>query len=264
MDTIKLTVFIVEDNIDECRALEDYAEKFYDISVVGCTSSAEQAVKDIRRFRPHAVIIDIELHKGSGSGLDVIRKINSDADLKPRPYILVTTNNTSAVTHEYARLQGADYIMSKHQENYSEKVPIDFLIKMKNIILKNNSENIADGNETHEQYLKRIRRRIITELNQVGINPKNAGYQYLLDVISLTIENPSENAFQKIAEKRKKTYKSVMSSIENVIKKAWRTTSYDDLYRNYTANITSESGIPTVTEFIYFYANKIGNERIHE
>lgn len=261
MDT--LTILILEDDFDECTALERYACKFDDIAIVSITNSAEDAVEDIRRLSPRAAIIDLELHEGRGSGLDVIRELYSDTDIKHRPYILVTTNNTSVITYDYAREHGADYIISKHQENYSEKTPIDFLLKMKNIILNSSFGDLFYNEESRNQRTKRIRRRIITELNRIGINPKNVGYQYLLEVIYSAIENPAENAFQTIAEKRKISHKRVVRSIENTIKRAWRTTSFEDLYRNYTANITSESGFPTITEFIYYYANKISSESIH-
>ena len=45
--------------------------------------------------------------------------------------------------------------------------------------------------------------------------------------------------------------------MQNAIAKAWRTTPIDDLLKYYTAKISSDKGIPTITEFIYHYANKL-------
>ena len=45
--------------------------------------------------------------------------------------------------------------------------------------------------------------------------------------------------------------------MQNAINKAWRTTDIEDLSINYTARISSEKGVPTMTEFIYYYADKL-------
>ena len=45
--------------------------------------------------------------------------------------------------------------------------------------------------------------------------------------------------------------------MQNAIARAWRTTPIEDLLRYYTARISSEKGVPTITEFIYYYAAKL-------
>lgn len=257
-----LSILVLEDDETMCTAMAQYASNFDDLSLISITNSAEKAFKDIQTLHPHAVILDLELHNGSGSGIDVIHNLNS-IDLKMRPYILVATNNTSAITYDYVRKYGADYIISKHQENYSEKVPIDLLRQMKSIILSDTiSSEHNHSDETSEQQIKRVKRRIIVELNRVGINPKHIGYQYLVDAISLTIEKPTEKVFPILAKKYGISERSVVRSIQNSIKHAWKTSNLDDLFRNYTANISTESGIPTISEFIYYYANKVGHESL--
>lgn len=51
-----------------------------------------------------------------------------------------------------------------------------------------------------------------------------------------------------------------MRAMQNSINRAWSTSDIQDLLDNYTAKIKSDKGVPTVTEFIYFYAQKIKNE----
>ena len=41
------------------------------------------------------------------------------------------------------------------------------------------------------------------------------------------------------------------------INNAWRSTSIDDLMMHYKARINYETGVPTPTEFIYYYKDKI-------
>ena len=49
--------------------------------------------------------------------------------------------------------------------------------------------------------------------------------------------------------------------MQNAIEKAWKTSCIEDLKKYYTARISSSRGVPTMTEFIYYYAEKIKNER---
>lgn len=257
----ELSVLIVEDESSVCQAFLNLAENMEDIYIVSVTNNASKAVSDIKDFLPNAVILDLELHQGGGSGLDVLQGLQ-ELSLDTVPYILITTNNTSSITYEYARQLGADFIMSKHQENYSEKTALDFLKMMKNVIhnKRKTSPLIHLTTEAPEQQNKRITRRIISELNNIGINPKSVGYKYLIDAIFIVIQKPTQNLCTIIGQKYKKTESSVERAMQNAICRAWRQTDIEDLLRYYTAKVHSEKGVPTVTEFIYFYANKIKNE----
>ena len=48
--------------------------------------------------------------------------------------------------------------------------------------------------------------------------------------------------------------------MQNAILHAWRITPIDDLSTYYTARINYETGVPTPTELIYYYADKIRKE----
>ena len=48
--------------------------------------------------------------------------------------------------------------------------------------------------------------------------------------------------------------------MQNAILYAWRVSSLDDISEIYTARINHETGVPTPTEFIYFYADKVKKE----
>ena len=152
--------------------------------------------------------------------------------------------------------------MSKHQSGYSEKNAINFLQMLKGIILGKRkactNKEIAD--EPPEKHLKRTSRRIMIELDFVGISPKAVGYTYLADAIQIVMNEPTPNICNIIAEKYKKTESSVERAIQNAINRAWRRSDIDMLLQHYTARINPNKGVPTMTEFIYYYANKIKNE----
>ncbi len=257
----ELTILIVEDDPEACKRFAQSAEEYEDILIVSITNNAAKALTDIQDYLPNVVILDLELHLGSGNGLEVLNGLRN-MNLDVNPYILITTNNSSNTTFEYARQLGTDFIMSKHQSDYSEKNVLNF-VKMMKPVIKSKAATFSSTmltTESPELYKKRIKRRIVSELNLVGINPKAVGYQYLIDAILLIIKKPTQNLCSIIAQMYGKTESSVERAIQNAIDRAWKQADIEDLLQHYTAKIHSDKGTPTITEFVYYYANKIRNE----
>lgn len=253
------TILLVEDDTAACNAFAKYTETLDDVSLVSVTNSAATALTEIYDYLPDAVILDLELHHGEGSGLDVLRGLK-DMALSVYPYILITTNNISNITYEYARQLGADYIMSKYQEGYSEKNVIDFLYMMKPAIRRCRKPAPPLTTESPEKRKQRILHRITAELDYVGINPKSSGYKYLTDAIMITMDKPTPNIAKLLGEKYGKTEDGVKRAMVGAINRAWKQTDINDLLYHYTAKIHSEKGIPTINEFVYYYANKLNND----
>ena len=176
-----------------------------------------------------------------------------------KPYILITTNNSSAITYEMAHNLGADFIMAKSKSDYSAQYVIEFLRMMQHTILNSRSSAIIEFSEednfekNKQSYIRRINR----ELNLVGISPKNIGYGYLTDAILMIMEEPSTNISKRLAEVYKKSDASIERAMQNAINRAWRISDIEELLSHYTAKIHSEKGVPTILEFVYYYANKI-------
>ncbi len=257
----KLSVLLVEDDEDACMDIQQYIDELDDISLVGIVNNSDEALEYVKNYLPEAVILDLELHQGSGNGLLFLNDLKK-IDLPFYPFILITTNNSSTVIYDYARQIGADFIMAKHQADYSNKKVVDFLRIMKNSIHSKIASKIPEHNtsEAPEQRVKRIARKISMELNYVGISPKHVGYKYLSDAIQLVIKEPTNKLCTIIGTKYGKTDSSVERAMQNAIDRAWRTSDIEDLLEHYKAKISSDKGTPTLTEFIYYYANKIKNE----
>lgn len=259
--TKKLSLVLVEDDPEERKELVDYIEEQEGISLLGVTNSSTQALKYIKDYLPDVIILDLELQRGSGNGLSVLMGLKQ-LDLNINPYVLITTNNSSQITHESARQLGADFIMTKYQADYSPKSVVDFLKIMESSILSRKQVvfDSAPASEPPEMKAKRIVRRINAELNQIGISPKAVGYQYLADAILLVVKQNNRNLYNEIGKKYGKTEASVERAMQNAINKAWKTSDIEDLLKYYTARINPEKGVPTITEFVYYYANMLKNE----
>lgn len=256
-----LSILLVEDDKDTCEKFAYYIDELDDVTLVNITDNSYHAIDYIKEYLPDAVILDLELNLGTGNGLSFLKEVKS-INIAIIPYILVTTNNSSQTTYNIVRQLGADFIMYKHQSDYTEKGAVDFLRMLKDII-HNNQQNANMQNSPDNSPIltkKRLSRLAAIELNRIGISPKAVGYKYLNEAIQLILKEQDDNIIGTIAEKYNKSDSSIERAMQNAINKAWRTTSIEDLLIHYTAKISSEKGVPTVTEFIYYYANKIKYE----
>ncbi len=260
----KISILIVEDDAEACRNFRLLCEEYSNMEIVAVTESGTQALEYIITLMPDVVILDLELQSGQGSGVSVLFELKKRR-FEPMPYILVTTNNSSAVTLNSVRSMGADYIISKHQQNYSEKDALDLIYMLAPVIKADNQRKSPVSDISHEGSLnresneKRLRRMIFAELDKVGVSPKAVGYKYLADAIYLNIQEPTQNICSVIGRKYKKTASSVERAMQNAINRAWTTGDIDALLQNYTAGISSAKGVPTLTEFIFYYVNKLNN-----
>lgn len=247
-----LSVLLVEDDPDTCRDFSYCFSQREDACLVGVTASSTHALQLTQELQPDAVVLALELLGGNGNGLLYLDGLAA-LDIPCRPFILITTNNSSAITYEHARRNGADFIFFKQQSDYSPHMVVDFLCMMKETI-QERSNIIGNTGESSPQQLNN---RICRELDTVGINPKSIGYRYLVDGIRLVTQRTVSNLCGEIAAQYDKTAASVMRAMQNAINRSWRTNNVEELARYYTAHIRPERGVPTVTEFVYFYANKL-------
>ena len=256
-----LSVLLVEDEPGECRNIIDCIESLDDVRLICAENNAFKALEHVQDSLPDAVILDLELHKGGGNGLTFLNSLR-EMKLPVQPYVLVTTNNVSYITHESARRMGADFIMLKSQEDYSAQNVIGFLRSLKQMIHNARRACAQSGaaDESAERRKQRIKTRVVAELDRIGISPKVIGRKYLIDGILLIIDGRHTGVYSAIGEKYGKSDASVERAMQNAINKAWRTTDIDDLQKYYTIRISSSKNVPTITEFIYYYAERIKNK----
>lgn len=256
MNTYFITV--LEDDIVECNKIIKYIDSLSSFEIVNISNNSSDAIDAISKYQPHAIILDLELHRGNGSGFDVLKSIPS-LNIKRYPYIVVTTNNISNVTYEIARKLGADYIFYKHETDYSIEKIME-LLKLAVTIQKDCPVielDIAENEIPIEEKENILKREIIKELNILGMSPKYLGYEYLTEAILCTMNNCSNNYYNYLSKKYKKSKSSIERAMQGAISRTWNSVDINDLLINYTARIDSKKGCPTIMEFVYYFANKI-------
>lgn len=250
----KLRILIVEDNPATCVAYTQHADNMEDISIVNITNSSNTALNNIKDYSPDAVILELEMLQGAGNGLDVLEGIHN-LSLDKLPYILITTSNSSNITHNYAHKLGADFILSKNQADYTDKMPLEFLCRMKSVIQSKPEYSDLTAMDIPLDG-SNIQHCISAELGYIGIQPKAVGHKYLVDAILLLINNSSD-IYRTLTEKYQKTEESIKRAMQYEICRAWKSCDTRQLLSHYTAHINSSKGVPTTTELIYYYADKI-------
>lgn len=256
----KLGILILEDDYSAAKALEDQINNTGDLNLIEITSDSKTAINIIKSRKPDIIILDIELHNGIGSGFDVLEWLKN-ADLCKRPYILITTNNSSNIIHDKIRMLGGDFIMSKRQPNYSAQSVISHIRLMSDVILGREDSLFANSSycipcSYDDRHKKKL---IMSELDAVGIRHSHKGYNYLAEAIFITLEHPVQTAYSIIAKNNNKSVSSIERAMQYSINCAWKSCHIDTLKEHYSARIHSDNGAPTITEFICYYSDKIKN-----
>lgn len=254
----KLNILLVEDDLLDCKKMTIAIEKeFEHFNLIGITNSAFSAINKIKEFHPDIIILDLELSLGQGTGFDVLKELKKD-NLSYSPYVVVTTNNISNVTHSIAREYGGDFIFTKTQKGYTATQVIDFLLSAKKSIIGRKKTFNTDYNnmllQSKEYYLLELINRYLLDL---GVSPKHKGFDYLKMAILLTIQEPNKSFIHIIAAKNKKSPASIERAMQNAINRTWSVENIEDLYTKYKARISSAKGVPTINEFVYYYVSLV-------
>lgn len=257
-----MSLLLIEDDEIECQNFKTYVENIENVKLVGITNSSDKGIEYFDLYIPEAIILDIELHKGQGSGLEFIEKIKEHIK-EFRPIIVVITNASSNILYDKLHDEGIDLIFYKKQKDYSPKLIISSLLSLRKTLYKYNisNKNYKTQIETNAEHEEKLLIKIDNELNLIGISPHLKGRRYIRDAIMYLLKEKGneqkETVFNYLANVYKKSSSSISRVMQTAINYAWRTSAPEDLEVYYTAKINYNTGVPTPTEFIYFYFQKI-------
>ena len=58
-ETQEITVLLVEDDVEECNELQNYADSVNDVNLVGITNNSDEAFEMVQAFLPDVVLLDL-------------------------------------------------------------------------------------------------------------------------------------------------------------------------------------------------------------
>ena len=257
-----MPLLLVEDDVAECIKFRDCANNRGDISFIGMTGSSFEGIQYVKTLMPEGVILDLELHRGKGSGMQFLAELKR-ANISLRPIIVVTTNSPSNVVYSYVHDMGADLVFYKRQADYSPDMVINTLLALRKSLYAAPRDGIPGDLrtiESPEERRKRIQERIDTELDLIGVGVRYKGRTYIREAIFLLLskeKDSSEAVIYRVAERLKLSYSTVIRAMQTAVNRAWDSSSIDDLQKYYTARVNIHTGVPSPTEFIHYYADKI-------
>jgi len=270
MNNVKpMRLLLIEDDVGDCLRFSECARRRTDIIFDGMTDSCDEGLSLVRSHLPEGVILDLQLTKGSGSGLKFLELI-AEADLTLRPIVVVTTSNQSPVVLKRIEELGADFFLSKTQQDYSEDFVIETLLSLRNTLdfkqkpgasVQAMPRKPGAVVETPDGRRIRIYRRIDIELDLIGIKVRHIGRTYLREAIYLKIhsEKQPDSSIEQVAKNHMRAYGTINKGMQTAINNAWDSAGIDEIHTHYTARINSNTGVPTPADFIYYYADKIRN-----
>ena len=109
-------LFIVDDSAAIRTRLVDMLSRIEGVSVVGEAANATEAIAGILHFRPHGVLLDLNLM--GRAGIDVLRTVHPQA---PEIVFIVLTNHAEPQYRTACAKAGATYFLDKSCD--FERVP---------------------------------------------------------------------------------------------------------------------------------------------
>jgi ActR/RegA family two-component response regulator len=272
MNAEPMRLLLIEDEITDALKYTDCAKRRADIKFVGMTDSSEDGLRMVKNKLPEGVILDLQLVKGKGSGLQFLETLN-ETDLTLRPFVVVTTSNVSDAVYALAVELGADFFFGKTQQGFNEDLVVDTLISLRKVMnakqkkkpmdipIQGDLGKARDMVESPDDRRNRIYHRIDLELDLVGIRARLKGRLYLREALYVQIHSKKErgSGIEEVAAKYNFTYASIIKTMQTAIDDAWDSGDAEELRQHFTARITAKSGVPYVSDFIHFYSEKIRN-----
>ena len=248
------SILVLEDNTNDINELEKAINDYPGYKIIAKTNSSIDALKLVQNKKPKIIIADLELHNGIGSGLSFLQELKS-INLLPKPIVIVTTNIVSDVVYNQIHKNYADMIFCKKQVDYSPSLIFNTL----DILTTDTATLSIQSTQNREEFIEKT---INSELDKIGISYKLKGREYLFDAIFYLLTKTDSSMadfsiFQYLAKQHKASVGSISRTIQTAINAAWRNSSIDDLTKLYTAKVNYNTGVPTPTEFIYYYVEKL-------
>lgn len=248
--TKRIKVYIVDSNSDYRYVCADNLRK-NGIDVVGDSADGTEALREISRFRPDVILVDLWI-----AGLDthcLMSEVNKiDSDYKP-DFLLVTGINNRRLIEETINLGARGCIIKPF--DYSSLV-----FKINQVIDKSQCDLLYKDDTDNDFELETQVTQII---HQVGIPAHIKGYQYLRTAIMMVVNNNriinevTKTLYPTVAQRYSTTPSRVERAIRHAIEVAWDRGDVDMLNSYFGFTVQNSKGKPTNSEFIAMIADNL-------
>lgn len=252
-------IMIVE---DDAEILDEYRRLINEQTVLqlaAVTDDPEEALRILKTTTIDALILELELAKGSG--ILLLKKLN----MLPieKPFIIVVTNVVSKSIYSAVRDMGVDYICVKSDGKFSVSVPLAIIEICTPYRKSKECTGVIAGKVDTHMLAERYRRFIEFELSEFGFPPEMQGTKYIQEALLFlmlsgeTEVSPTKEMYPYIALKFKTNPRNVERGIRVAIEKVWTEKEIYELKERYPYEWSDRTGRPTNTEFLRGVARKL-------
>ncbi|NLL01445.1 MAG: sporulation transcription factor Spo0A [Mollicutes bacterium] len=242
----EIRVFVVDDNQNVVKAVEEYFSSHVRINVVGKASDGEEALAKLTNQKDNYDLIVMDLIIPKMDGLSVLEELKKKNINKKS--IIVTGMNSLEVIKKCAEV-GVSYYMLKpfRYEDLESHIISAMTAKDNSLIVKD----------------KDLKQAITTLLHSLGIPSHIKGYLYIRDGIDLMYNHPSmigaitKELYPEIAQKYDTTTSRVERAIRHAIEVSWSRGDYDLMEEIFGHSVDYDRAKPTNSEFIATLADKL-------
>ena len=256
----KMSVYIVDDNIDMIHCMK---EKFYKndtYEVIGSAGNGEQCIRELAGKHVDVLILDLIMPKKDGvSVLKEMKENRIEAD-----YILCTTPFINEIIISSIQDYKIDYILMKP---FEIETMIDKLDNICGYAKASKKQMLMDMNlneDEKERLAKLELESEITELlHEIGIPAHIKGYMYLRTAILETYLNVdflgqiTKVLYPEIAKRYSTSASRVERAIRHAIEVAWNRGNIDAIDDIFGYTISASKAKPTNSEFIAMISDKL-------
>lgn len=250
----QMSILMVEDEKQTRDRFEEYVSSLKHTIKLSTASGESKGLELVQKLVFDAIILDLEFHESDGDGLEFLKKIKR-LNLASMPYIVITTNNSSAIVRENARKNGADYVFWKQKRDYSPKLVVDHLKIYFDFLTQTCNDEVVQVKELS------LEEELTSRFHKAGFTDELFGTRYVIDAVLIVARsndtdiNLHNDVLPIISRKYKKSVESVNRAIITAINKAWSIVDDEELREFYPVAVSGSKGAPTNKEFIFYFAN---------
>ena len=250
------SVVIADDNHRIVELLTELLKKHGGFNIAATAQNGEEALENVRLFKPDILLLDIVMPKLDGIG--VMDRINRDDTIKKKPVVIVITAMGQEWVNQTVFKMGASYYIAKPFDTESiagqiERAAFQDILNDRKRIVVNRSDYM----------LSNLQSEVTKLLHDIGVPAHIKGYGYLRDAVILAVNNESmvdsitKTLYPAIAKMNESTASRVERSIRHAIEVAWNRGNMDIIDEMFGYTINSGKGKPTNSEFIALVSDKI-------
>lgn len=247
MENRKITIAYADDNIAIRRVYKSIFKEENDFDVVGEACDGQELISLIKEKKPQVVVLDLIMPKIDG--IDVIRKIKADDDIKHKPaFLTISAVGDDKVTKE-AFEAGADYYILKPIDKETLIQRIHWAVEQGE--QKKRAEEIRKQNN-----YTGIEIKVADLLLKLGMPVHIIGQHFMREALIMTmndrecVSSITKLLYPDIAKKFKTTPMRVERAMRHAVEVVWTKGDLkwlEEIFRRPAGDIATR---PTNSEFI--------------